>query len=383
MKTSIFIIFLMIFFTCYAEAKIQCVDSEGDAAITGNDIPSAKAEAISRAKWNAVEQVAGIKIKAQTVVQNFILVDDAIVKKTEGVISKYNIKKEWKDRDSYKVILNVCVETNKVDDAVSKLALNNSLAVFIPAKKTKNEYHQLSMNEMEEENILSETLIGALTERGVTVVDVISNNLADARIIENAMKSGNYTSLRAIMYKTLSNLLLIGKVDYTISTKKGEDIGYGLKMPVNSVTATLTYRIVARQTDSNKIIILTSGTEQAKAMASNIDDAAMQSLKTLSEKFVPIVFEKITKYVNSLSKKILVKVEGVSDIDKHFEIKELLQNIAWVTEVEDRGLGEFMISYPENPVYLANSLNQKGFTVVNFSPFYIILKAENNRVRDN
>ncbi|MGB9711120.1 MAG: hypothetical protein ACPLZA_06490, partial [Thermodesulfovibrio sp.] len=153
MKTSIFIIFLMIFFTCYAEAKIQCVDSEGDAAITGNDIPSAKAEAISRAKWNAVEQVAGIKIKAQTVVQNFILVDDAIVKKTEGVISKYNIKKEWKDRDSYKVILNVCVETNKVDDAVSKLALNNSLAVFIPAKKTKNEYHQLSMNEMEEENI--------------------------------------------------------------------------------------------------------------------------------------------------------------------------------------------------------------------------------------
>ncbi len=118
-------------------------------------------------------------------------------------------------------------------------------------------------------------------------------------------------------------------------------------------------------------------------MASNIEDAAMQSLKTLSEEFVPIVFEKITKYVNSLSKKILVKVEGVSDIDKHFEIKELLQNIAWVTEVEDRGLGEFMISYPENPVYLANSLNQKGFTVVNFSPFYIILKAENNELRDN
>lgn len=59
---------------------LEGIDFEGDAAISGSDIPSAKAEAISKAKWNTIEQVSGVKIKAQTVVQNFSLVDDAVIK---------------------------------------------------------------------------------------------------------------------------------------------------------------------------------------------------------------------------------------------------------------------------------------------------------------
>lgn len=385
----ILIFFVLFFFFSYSEAKMQCINSDGEAAILNNDIPSAKAEAIARAKWNAIEKVAGVKVKAQTVVQNFALVDDAVIKQIQGVISKYKLQKEWKDGDIYKVILNACVEPSKADNAISKLALNNSVAVFIPAKKpkiseereeiyrgphSKSEHHYLkTKDEYEEANILSETIIGALTDKGVTVVDVIPTNIADASMIEKAMKSGNYIDLKSIMYKTLSNLLLIGKVDYSISTRKGQDIGYGLTMPVNNVTTRLTYRVVAKEKDSDRVIIVAAGTEEAKGMAMNVEDATAQSMKNLAEKFVPVVFEKISKYIQGLAKKVTVKVKNVNDINRNFEIKEILQNIAWVTEVEEKGFGEFSVSYPESTVYLANSLSQKGFEIINFSQYMITL----------
>lgn len=369
---------------------VQCIDSEGEAVIFNNDIPSAKAEAIARAKWNAIEQIAGVQVKAQTVVQNMALVDDMVTKQIKGLVTGYNLKKSWQEDDIFKVIANVCVETSLVDDAVGMLSLNNSVAVFIPARKPrlvgeteeryaggagkKETYGFRTEDEYEEANILSETIIGRLAEKGVTVIDIAPYNIAEARQVEDAIKSGNYLSLRSYMYQSLSNVLLIGKVDYTISTKKGQDIGYGVSMPFNNVTTRLTYRIVAKTPETGQVIVLAAGTEEGKGLAPNIEDAAARSMKDLAEKFTPLVFDKLSKYIQGLTKKVRIRVLDVKDTSTGFAIKDLIENTAWVTEVEEKGLGEFMVGYPENTVYLANSLSQKGFEVVNFTNYSLTLQ---------
>ena len=58
------------------------------------------------------------------------------------------------------------------------------------------------------------------------------------------------------MYKFLSNILLIGKIDYTISTRKGQDIGYGISMPFNNVTVRLTYRITLETIQERQLYLL-------------------------------------------------------------------------------------------------------------------------------
>jgi|GEM_PF-348821 len=369
---------------------VKCIDSEGEAAIINNDIPSAKAEALARAKWNAVEQVGGVVVKAQSVVQNMALVDDMVSKQIKGLVTGYNIKKSWQEGDVYKVIANVCVETSLADDALSLLSLNNSVAVFIPAKKPrlvseteerhtgpsgKRETYSFRIeDEYEETNILSETIIGRLTEQGVRVIDIAPTHLTEAQLIEQAIKAGNFTSLRSLMYQSLSNILLIGKVDYTISTKKGQDIGYGISMPFNNVTTRLTYRLVAREEGSGRIIVLSAGTEEGKGMAPNIEDAAARSMKDLADRFTPVVFDKLSRYIQGITKKVRIKVLDIKDTSRLFEIKELIQNTAWVTSVEEKGLGELMVGYPENIVYLANSLSQKGFEVVDFSTSSLTLR---------
>src|SRR6478672_9985499 len=64
-----------LFVPTLAAAKITCVDADGEALIVNGDTPAAKTEAVARAKWSAIEQTAGVEVKAQSVVQNMALVD--------------------------------------------------------------------------------------------------------------------------------------------------------------------------------------------------------------------------------------------------------------------------------------------------------------------
>jgi hypothetical protein len=348
-----------------------CLNAEGEAAIVNNDLPSAKAEAIARAKWVAVEKAVGLEVKAQSVVQNMALVDEAISKQVNGVVSRYTVLQVNNGQDAVTVKVNACVEPVRAKDALAGLALNNSIAVFIPSRKPGN---ARGTARYEEANILSEALIGRLTEQGYTVVDIAPTKALDAAEMDRALKNGNFLSLRSLTYKFLANVLLIGKVDYTVSTRKGEHVGYGIAMPFNSVTVRLTYRLVTRDS-SGKMVVLSAGTEEGKGLARSVEDAAAEGLKELAEKTGPVILDKVGSYIKGVAKKIEVKVDGVTEVSDSFAVKEVLQNLAWVTKVEERGLGEFVVSYPENPVYLASSISQKGsFHIEKFTPYAISLK---------
>jgi hypothetical protein len=261
------------------------------------------------------------------------------------------------------------VEPGQAQQAVSSLALNNAVAVFIPARKPGKRG-----DEFEETNILSETLIGKLTDQNYKVIDVAPTHALDALEIERAVKSGSTLAVRSLMYKFLSNIIIIGKIDYTISTKKGEDIGYGLSMPFNNVTVRLTYRIVAKNNKTGSMEILTADTAQGRGLANNVEDAAAEALKDLAEKLTPKILDKVASFIQGNVKQVSIKVNGVTDLDTNMEIKNILQNIVWVTGVEDKKMGEFIVSYPETSIYLANSIKQKGlFNVDQFTPYSITL----------
>ncbi|MCX7635025.1 MAG: hypothetical protein N2Z74_04690, partial [Syntrophales bacterium] len=55
-------------------AQLKCVDAEGEAIINNNDLPSARLEAVARAKWQAIEKTVGVDVQAGSLVSNFTLV---------------------------------------------------------------------------------------------------------------------------------------------------------------------------------------------------------------------------------------------------------------------------------------------------------------------
>ena len=364
-KPSLIILLLLCCFIAPAAfAQIKCIDAAGESVILNNDKPSARLEAVSRAKWTAIEQVVGAEVKAGSFVQNFTLVEDVIKTKAGGVVKSYKVLGENAKDDILNVRINACVEPSQAREAVSQLGLNNSIALFIPARKPGR-----MGDEFEETNILSETLIARLLEQGYTVTDVTPTQAVDAREIEKAVRSGSTLSLRSLMYKFLSNLSIIGKVDYTISTKKGENIGYGISMPFNNVTVRLTYRILAKNKNGN-MDILAAGVEEARGLANSTEDAAAKAMKELAEKLTPALLDKVSQYIKGNTRKVNVQIKGINDLETVLKVKSQIQSIVWVSDVEEKQMGSYVVSYPENTLYLANSIKQKGnFKLVNFSPY--------------
>jgi CRISPR/Cas system-associated protein Cas10 (large subunit of type III CRISPR-Cas system) len=168
-------------------------------------------------------------------------------------------------------------------------------------------------------------------------------------------------------------------VDYTISTKKGENIGYGLSMPFNNVTVRLTYRILSKN-KAGQMEILAAGVEEARALANSTEDAAAKAMKELAENLTPALLNKVGQYIKGNTKKVAVSIKGIQDLETVLQVKSQLQSIVWVTDVEEKQMGSFVVSYPENTLYLANSIKQKGnFRLVNFSPYSLSFEyIENN-----
>jgi len=70
-------------------------------------------------------------------------------------IKSYKVISQKNDTDSVNIKINACVDPFSAREAVYRLGLNNSIAVFIPARKPGG-----NGNEFEETNLLSEPLIG-------------------------------------------------------------------------------------------------------------------------------------------------------------------------------------------------------------------------------
>jgi hypothetical protein len=345
-----------------AFAKPTCIEARGEGAVIGVDVPSARTEAVNRAKLSAVEQVAGVEVKSRTIVQDSALLDDVVTTQMRGMISSYKLLSEQREGDAVTVRISACVEQSSARTAVTALARNTSISVFIPSRRLSKK----GAGEFDDENILSQAVMGKLVEGGFTVRDIAESHSLKMKEMESALIGGNQPALRRLIYKHLTNTILIGKIESTVSVSKEEDAGYGVTTPFNNVTVRLAYRLMGWDT-SGKMAVLAAGTEEARGLARNTDDAHAEALKNLAERFAPLILYKIHARLQELADRVTVTVEGVKEPAEVFAMRDLLQKIAWVTNVEDTGvMGEFHVTFPENPIYLASGLSRKGFKIISY-----------------
>lgn len=66
------------------------VTAEGSAAVTSGDIAKAEDEALADAKRNAVEKAVGVFVKSETLGQNYQVVEEKILTKSEGYIASWS-----------------------------------------------------------------------------------------------------------------------------------------------------------------------------------------------------------------------------------------------------------------------------------------------------
>lgn len=348
-------------------AEVTCIETTGEAIITGNNVSSAKAEAISRAKWSAMEQISGMAIKAERIVQNMKIVDESVSNMTEGYVSEYKVLREAREDDALRVRLNVCVDTEKT---LISFPPDKSIIMII---KTKNPASHDDICDSDgkggrnDTSILTEAIIEGLLNQGYTVSDLtFSEDIAfvNAKDIQG---SNERNTMKNLMRNLAANMLFVGQVGCRVSSNKGVYSGYGINMPFHIVDVWFSGQIYTKDSE-DEIVLFTVVSEQAKGAGNSLGSAAGNGLKILSEKIVPAILCEINRCKENVEKLIGIRVDGVSDMNTHFEVKEILQNIAWVSKVEEKGMNEFIVNYSEKPAYLANSIAQKKrLRILNFT----------------
>ncbi len=361
MHRIIFALMAMLFISAgQIAAKPVCIDVDGEAAIVKGDLPSARTEAVSRARWSAVEQVAGVEIKGRTVVSDAMLLEDLITTQARGAVTSSRILGEQKGTDTIRVRINACVEPDLARNALTPLAMNSSVSLFIPAMQIKHTGY-------EESTVFTESLSNALIQRGFTVLDLAQVKSPLSKVtLERALNTGDFLALRSLVYRYHANTILVGKIESTHSTAKGENVGYGISMPFNKVTVRLVYRLLTRGSQRN-MRILASGTATAVGVAPHTEDARNAALNNLAEQAVPEIMEKINQRMHELANKITVVVDNVTTPEHTFAVRDQLRQIAWVGEISEEGIGRLKVTFPENPFYLANGLAQKGFQIIQYA----------------
>ncbi len=353
-------------FSFAAFAAPVTVTAIGEASIVAGDMSSAKIQAVARAKWAAMEEASGIRVKSDTIVQNAVLVDEAIKNEVTGVIQNYTVTGEEEDGQVYRVMISATIVPEKAKDAVGLLAKNTSISVMIPVV--------FPDKHIEETNILTETVINDLTMQQMEVIDIVSTDGINSQQLDQAMRTNNYMAMRNIASKHLSGTILIGKVETTTTAKEGSDVGYGVALPFNVVTGRLTYRLLTQQGPS--VRILASGFLAARGMGATLDDATNQMMENMnrevSQTLVSIVMEKL-KGANN--KSISVQIAGKPTLGDLMELKQMLTYTAWVLEVKERGTDMLTLTYPEKSLYLATAINSKpNYKVIKLTDYSLLVE---------
>ncbi|WP_022850170.1 hypothetical protein [Limisalsivibrio acetivorans] len=365
MKKLIIIIIIMAL-SAVSFAAVKEVSAIGEADILNGDVSEARIKAVARAKWAALEEAAGMKVKADTIIQNAVLVDEAIKTEVQGVVKSYEVTGEQQDGSIYRVMVKAVVEETKAKEAMGVLAKNTSIAVLLPVS--------FPDGRVEETTALSETVINELITREMEVVDIASTGEGvGASELETAMRNNDYMSLRSLAQKYLSGTILVGKVETSTTASEGSDIGYGVKLPYNVVTGRLTYRLLTEK--DGRSVILASGYLPVRGQGSSLADATFRMTENLRDRvagqLVGIVMEKI-KGINNRT--VTVRLTGKADLKKLMDLKQVLNYTSWVLEVKEQGMDTLMAVYPEKALYLAAALNSKPkYKVERFSDYEIVV----------
>jgi hypothetical protein len=261
-----------------AAAAIDTVEVEGMAAVTNNDIGRARDRAIDDAKRKAVEQVVGTRVTAESVTQNFQLVQDRVYARASGFVKRYQIVSELKDGDTYVVKLKCEVDGAAIADDLSQIMVEKPRVIVLVAEQNVGgagfSYWWANEGYTSEMDILQTSLISNWLPKGFKFVDpsAMRGKLKVAKAMRRA--DLDEKSARLVAKDADADIAVIGKVVVTDAGTVME----GVKM--RSFHAVGNLRVV--NVDTGEIIAVSDDSAVAAHIDGNV--GGRQAIKALGEK---------------------------------------------------------------------------------------------------
>jgi hypothetical protein len=348
-----------------ALAAEEAIEVEGVAAVVNNDIAVARDRAIDDAKRKAVEQVAGAQVSAQSITENFQLVEDKIYSRAAGFVKNYQIVSELKDDGGvYRVKIKAKVDTKAVADNLDQIFQEKPRVIVMVAEQNVGSngfsYWWGNSGFVSDMDIFQTALIGQWQPKGFKFVDPAL--LQDKLQVKGAMHQAGIENAQAVAIgrDADADIAIVGKV----LVSDAGIVMEGVKM--HSFHAVGTMRVL--NVDTGEIVAVAEDTGVAPHVDPNLGGRA--AVKALAQKISTALEQKMmVKWTEEASsaREIEVVAKGVQSSKMISELEKVIkEEIRGVESVSLRrraqGNAYFTVRVRARASDFGHDLEQKSFS---------------------
>lgn len=317
--------------------QTKVVTATGLGAILAGDVAKAKEDAKNDALRKAVEQVVGTMIDAQTVTENFMVIEDNIYSKTSGYVQTYDIVSSTQRPDNtIEMTVRAVVKTGMLkDDLEGILTVLRTegmprLMVLVKEENISQHYGSIARNL----NTTETALMNEMMKYGFPFVDAETAKMNAAQDVVNAALLGDAQAAADIAKRSGAEILIFGTAATTV-TQPSVMRSSGMK----SCNANLNLRVV--RADDAVIIATTTG----HGVAAHIDQltGSTQALQKASKEAAQTLKNQIVEKFRQnqyAARQIQLQVFNITDFNQLNTLKNSLPYyIRGVKKVYQRNFG--------------------------------------------
>ena len=318
--------------TAFAQATVVTREGVGEAAVIAKDEQRAFEQAKENALRNAVEQAAGVRIDADTVVVNNQLVRDQVFANTSGYVKKFDLvdKKIEKGVATVKVKADVITENLDKDITAARdlvKRMGRPSIVIVVQEQT------IPLNQ--KAIINSESLATVITES----LKADGWDIKDAQAMNRKLKLEGSATLGATELKEIADLSKANYVLYGKAVMRHQEVDQMLKnTPLYPITGE--YDLALAATDSEDQIVklngkLVTSTKPGSSPVISYERTAFDCIKDKRDEIVTPVRKAILEHFRDQTvngKKINVTVGGLDSFGAAKDFKKSIESIKGIKD---------------------------------------------------
>lgn len=350
-------------------AYAEMITAEGVVAITGENMVIFREKAIDDALRRAVEQAVGTMISSDTMTNNFVLVHDKILAQTSGYVKNYQIIKEGRVGQEFRVTVMADIGRDNLQRSLEALGLLHVLkekpkVMVIIEEKVGGLFGTTAWENVgQAESTIMERFIAA----GFNVVDPAQVRANIPRDKALRLLEGDPKAAAAAGLQYGAQVVITGR---SFSKNAG---GKLLGTQMQSIQATLQARVI--RSDDGRVI--SSRSEQGTRAHIDEMQGGVLAIKEASEKLSDVLMNDILgswkKEVYGRAQEITLVISGLVSYRHLSAIKKFLEaDLQGVKAVHQRsftqGIAELLLDYGGKTSFVADELASKRFTGFRLEP---------------
>ena len=335
----------------------------GRAAIYHGDRAGARERATQAALIRALEQYAGLRIEASTLISKGELIGREVRAHTHGYVRSFEVLEETVTGDELAVKVRVTVAEAPVEESFRRLmSATTSLLVV----------RESNLGRPVDGEILGAVLSDPFFGSAMVVPSAEALASASRLAPDRFFETPDPETAKQLGLRYLSGVIVVASADTTkLDTSEGS-IGYDVDPSVLRPVVAAHGNVAILDGQSGQLLASERWDDVRGSDATDPGRAGLEALHDLSQQMKTFIVQALSEHVSQLGFTLRVTVKGPQAANGAPRVRQVLETTRWVEHVElveeapDRAVLE--VACREKPVYIVEELRQaEEIEVVSFS----------------